>query len=374
MNPVRSRFPIIGMVLSAVLIAGVQFAASPLEAQRPSVRKPGVKVQAPCCSITAIDARARLVTAKDANTGKSFQFRVTDRRLLGSLKVGQNVYADQAAKKAGIAPGEPCCEIVATTAAGGMAAAASEFGIVNVLRPSAEVVGYDAETRTLTARDLSSQRLFTIRLGTSGSQGGLVAQGSAASSGKTYRRGQIISTDLRGSFAAATGFPIDAVQENEIGASSRKMKTNITLSANGRIDGTTRTWTSEALRGFTGAVEVVVTDISGNVLHRTQVRSYGVNGTASTGESDRTERWTEQVPEDVLNSAAAVVIGHHHDPKNRIPGAVSWIVKNWECGWAIYQALTGGEEESGFGPVDQSDQEKMEQAKDLMKACEKVFG
>jgi hypothetical protein len=114
MNPIRIRLPIIGTLLTAVLIAGVPFAPSSLEAQR--VRNPAAKAQAPaipCCEITAIDARARLVTAKNLESGETFQFRVTDRRLLGSLKVGQSVYADQAAKKVGITPGDPCCTIVA---------------------------------------------------------------------------------------------------------------------------------------------------------------------------------------------------------------------------------------------------------------------
>ncbi|MGH2599612.1 MAG: hypothetical protein ACRDJ9_09510, partial [Dehalococcoidia bacterium] len=67
----------------------------------------------PCCGITAIDASAGLVTAKDAKTGQSFQFRVSDTRLLRSLSLGQKVYADYGAKRAGIAPAEACCGIIA---------------------------------------------------------------------------------------------------------------------------------------------------------------------------------------------------------------------------------------------------------------------
>ena len=49
---------------------------------------------APCCNITAIDARAGVVTAKDTATGRTAQLKVSDAKLLGSLKVGQAVNAN----------------------------------------------------------------------------------------------------------------------------------------------------------------------------------------------------------------------------------------------------------------------------------------
>jgi hypothetical protein len=55
-----------------------------------------------------------LVTAVETATGRQFQFRVTDRSLLSSLKVGQKVQADFGARTVRINSGAPCCEIVST--------------------------------------------------------------------------------------------------------------------------------------------------------------------------------------------------------------------------------------------------------------------
>jgi hypothetical protein len=48
----------------------------------------------PCCSVTAIDAKTGVVTAKEAATGRAFQFQVKDAAMLKSLKVGQEIPAD----------------------------------------------------------------------------------------------------------------------------------------------------------------------------------------------------------------------------------------------------------------------------------------
>lgn len=65
----------------------------------------------PCCTVTAIDAAAGLVTAIEPRSGRTFQFRVTDAALLGSVQVGQRVWADFESGRAGLAAGEPCCRI-----------------------------------------------------------------------------------------------------------------------------------------------------------------------------------------------------------------------------------------------------------------------
>jgi hypothetical protein len=68
----------------------------------------------PCCSITAIDARTQMVTARDARTGRTFQFKVAETRALATLKVGQPVFADFTTLKVSIQPDglEPCCSVV----------------------------------------------------------------------------------------------------------------------------------------------------------------------------------------------------------------------------------------------------------------------
>jgi hypothetical protein len=62
--------------------------------------------------ITAIDARAGIVTAQDAAGKRTIQFKVTDAALLKSLKIGQTVQADLGTQKVTIHYGEPCCGIV----------------------------------------------------------------------------------------------------------------------------------------------------------------------------------------------------------------------------------------------------------------------
>jgi hypothetical protein len=46
---------------------------------------------APCCSITAIDARSGLVTLRDSTTGHVTQVKVNNLAALKNLKVGQQV-------------------------------------------------------------------------------------------------------------------------------------------------------------------------------------------------------------------------------------------------------------------------------------------
>jgi hypothetical protein len=62
--------------------------------------------------ITAIDARAGIVTARDAAGKRTIQFKVTDTALLKSLRVGQTIQADIGTQKVTINYGEPCCSIV----------------------------------------------------------------------------------------------------------------------------------------------------------------------------------------------------------------------------------------------------------------------
>ncbi len=74
----------------------------------------------PCCSITAINAKTGLVTAKEIKTKKTFQFKVnstepvTGAKLLKSLKVGQKVFSDFTKGVVSVNPdgAAPCCGIV----------------------------------------------------------------------------------------------------------------------------------------------------------------------------------------------------------------------------------------------------------------------
>ena len=68
----------------------------------------------PCCNVTAIDAKTQTVSAREAKTGRTFQFRVTDARILSSLKIGQAVHADFKTLKVSVQPDaqEPCCAVI----------------------------------------------------------------------------------------------------------------------------------------------------------------------------------------------------------------------------------------------------------------------
>jgi hypothetical protein len=67
--------------------------------------------------ITAIDARAGVVTARDATGKLTLQFKVTDAALLKSLKVGQKVQADVGTQRVSIG-GAVCCAILSVQAGG----------------------------------------------------------------------------------------------------------------------------------------------------------------------------------------------------------------------------------------------------------------
>ena len=93
-----TRFPILLLVLALGMLVGL------------------AKVHAvePCCSITAIDTTLKTVTATEAKTGRTFQFKVADARALGALKIGQAVHADFKTMQVSLNPSgvQPCCALV----------------------------------------------------------------------------------------------------------------------------------------------------------------------------------------------------------------------------------------------------------------------
>jgi Cu/Ag efflux protein CusF len=76
----------------------------------------------PCCGITAIDARSGVITAKETATGRTFQFKLDDAALLGTVKVGQVVEADFKTMKVTVHPPgvSPCCAITGIDARTGV--------------------------------------------------------------------------------------------------------------------------------------------------------------------------------------------------------------------------------------------------------------
>jgi hypothetical protein len=65
-----------------------------------------------CCVITAIDPASGLVTAREEAVGRGFQFKLNEAGLLGSLHVGQPVYANYARRLVSLDGSSACGRIV----------------------------------------------------------------------------------------------------------------------------------------------------------------------------------------------------------------------------------------------------------------------
>ncbi len=78
----------------------------------------------PCCSVTAIDARSGVITAKEAASGRLFTFRLHDLNALRMLRVGQPVFANFAASEVSL-DGKSAGGQIIGVAAGGTADAGS---------------------------------------------------------------------------------------------------------------------------------------------------------------------------------------------------------------------------------------------------------
>lgn len=193
-----------------------------------------------------------------------------------------------------------------------------------VPRPGVGAISLKGTGGVLVIRHTSTGQLERLRV-------------SGANSAK-YRPGQAVAMNLDKTALAITPFPVTDSKESKInGNSSWKMWTEVTVSNSGRIDGKTRIKSSEAARGFTGGVEVVLTDRAGNIQHQTQLRTYGVNGTAMGGKSERTENWSETVPAEALNKVSAVVVYHSYEPKFRLAAGLGWIKDNWKVVVKVYK-------------------------------------
>lgn len=137
------------------------------------------------------------------------------------------------------------------------------------------------------------------------------------SKARYLNRGQKVWTS--GNNVMGVEFPIRMETKNERLHHKRShwMKTRIKISSTGRIDGETRTWSSECARGFTGGVVVYLMDEYGNNLYNTPMHKYGVNGECLGDPHDRKEVWSDPVPQDVLNKVRNVAITHLRKPTDR---------------------------------------------------------
>ena len=105
------------------------------------------------------------------------------------------------------------------------------------------------------------------------------------------------------------------------GESGWHMMTSATLDKNGELSGETRTWTNNVAFGFHGAVVVGVYH-KGRPLYRSPVHRYGVAGRWFGSPNDRTDRWSELIPDYVLWFADELKVYHERDPD-----ANTWLQK-----------------------------------------------
>ena len=73
------------LVLGMGLILGASIAVSV---------PPEVGAGTPCCSVTAVDVKTGIVTAKNTATGETFKFRLVDAGKIGNIKIGDQVSTD----------------------------------------------------------------------------------------------------------------------------------------------------------------------------------------------------------------------------------------------------------------------------------------
>jgi hypothetical protein len=74
----------------------------------------------PCCSVTGVNAKTGMVTAKETSTGRTFQFKATA-ALLKTLSAGSPIYANFSSKQVSVNGLVPCCSIASLSAAGPVA-------------------------------------------------------------------------------------------------------------------------------------------------------------------------------------------------------------------------------------------------------------
>ena len=110
----RSTFCLAKMRFDFLLIVVFGLLGSTLSSHGQD-RRPGpipLGRPAPCCGIIGVNTSTGVVSAKENATGRIFQFKVNDTKLLNSLKTGQGVYANFAANQVSLDGSTNCCAII----------------------------------------------------------------------------------------------------------------------------------------------------------------------------------------------------------------------------------------------------------------------
>jgi len=118
-------------------------------------------------------------------------------------------------------------------------------------------------------------------------------------------------------------FPITASRDDQFPGSGGYMHTDATVYASGEMQAVTHTWEVTDLRGFRGAVAVALLDRNLVSIWVSDTQRFGVDG-RWIGTSDRTDSWSEVVPNDALVNARYIAIIQQWDP-NLVADIETWL-------------------------------------------------
>jgi hypothetical protein len=122
-------------------------------------------------------------------------------------------------------------------------------------------------------------------------------------------------------------FPIKATKHDKVGDGFH-ITTEVTVSANGRVDGGVRLENYNNLQGFKGGSVVLLGDANGNIVWGSKTHKTGVNATGFSRKSTAVEDWEETVPSGIIGSVALAEIVNKATPddnlwKQRIDDAIA---------------------------------------------------
>jgi hypothetical protein len=134
-----------------------------------------LRASTPCCNVTAVDVRTGTVTAIETATGRTFEFHVTNAKLLATLHAGSPVYANFSAKQVSLDGKTPFGVITKITlappraGAGAVApvappASAAPRAAPAPSQPCCNITAIDRTTGVVTATESATGRIITFRI------------------------------------------------------------------------------------------------------------------------------------------------------------------------------------------------------------------
>ncbi len=114
-------------------------------------------------------------------------------------------------------------------------------------------------------------------------------------------------------------FPIQETKHDKIG-DGWHITTDVTVSANGRVDGLVRLENYNNLRGFKAGSVVLLGDASGNLVWGSHTHKTGVNATGFSRKSTAKEDWVEEVPSNIIGLVVSASIVNKKTPDDDLWG------------------------------------------------------